>query len=63
MIIADKSYVSRHLDHYLTKRRVQLLRPPYRNRIAQHLLTLTAAIWHNHATTQPITRSLTTYDH
>jgi hypothetical protein len=32
-------------------------------RIAQRLLALTAAIWHNRATGQPITRSLVTYDH
>ena len=32
-------------------------------RIAQRLLALTAAIWHNRATGQPITRSLITYDH
>ncbi|WIX90705.1 hypothetical protein [Amycolatopsis sp. DG1A-15b] len=32
-------------------------------RIAQRLLVLTAAIWHNRATSQPITRSLTAYDH
>ena len=32
-------------------------------RIAQRLLALTAAIWHNRATAQPITRSLIAYDH
>lgn len=32
-------------------------------RIAQRLLALTAAIWHNRATGQPITRSLINYDH
>ncbi|GAB1508640.1 transposase [Actinophytocola sp. KF-1] len=32
-------------------------------RIAQRLLALTAAIWHNRATNQPLTRSLTAYDH
>ncbi len=32
-------------------------------RIAQRLLALTAAIWHNRATGQPITRSLIAYDH
>ncbi|MEU7787284.1 IS982 family transposase [Amycolatopsis sp. NPDC049159] len=32
-------------------------------RVAQRLLALTAAIWHNRATRQPITRSLTAYDH
>lgn len=32
-------------------------------RIAQRLLALTAAIWHNHATGQPVTRSLIAYDH
>ena len=32
-------------------------------RIAQRLLALTAAIWHNRTTGQPITRSLTAYDH
>lgn len=32
-------------------------------RIAQRLLALTAAIWHSRATGQPVTRSLTAYDH
>ena len=32
-------------------------------RIAQRLLALTAAIWHNRATGQPLTRSLIAYDH
>ena len=32
-------------------------------RVAQRLLALTAAIWHNRATGQPVTRSLTAYDH
>jgi hypothetical protein len=32
-------------------------------RIAQRILAMTAAIWHNRATGQPITRSLTAYDH
>ena len=32
-------------------------------RIAQRLLAMAAAIWHNWATSQPIKRSLTAYDH
>ena len=32
-------------------------------RIGQRLLALTAAIWHNRATGQPLTRSLIAYDH
>lgn len=32
-------------------------------RIAQRILALTAAIWHNRHTGQPITRSLIAYDH
>ena len=32
-------------------------------RVAQRLLALTAAVWHNRATGQPITRSLIAYDH
>ncbi|WP_416360974.1 hypothetical protein [Microbispora triticiradicis] len=32
-------------------------------RVAQRILALTAAIWHNRATSQPITRSLIAYDH
>jgi hypothetical protein len=32
-------------------------------RIAQRILALTAAIWHNRATGQPITRSLIAFDH
>lgn len=106
LILADKGYVSRELDAYLTERGVRLLRPSYRNRtphpaqhllkpvrqliesvndtlkgqldlelhggrsfdgvaarIAQRLLALTAAIWHNRATGQPVTRSLIAYDH
>jgi hypothetical protein len=31
--------------------------------VTQHLLALTAAIWHNRATGQPVTRSLIAYDH
>lgn len=32
-------------------------------RVAQRLLAMTAAIWHNRATSQPVTRSLIAYDH
>ena len=32
-------------------------------RIGQRLLALTAVIWHNRATGQPVTRSLIAYDH
>lgn len=32
-------------------------------RVAQRLLAMTAAIWHNRATGQPLTRSLIAYDH
>jgi hypothetical protein len=32
-------------------------------RVAQRILAMTAAIWHNHKTRQPITRSLIAYDH
>ena len=32
-------------------------------RIAQRLLALTAAVWHNRSTGQAITRSLIPYDH
>jgi hypothetical protein len=32
-------------------------------RVAQRLLALTAAVWHNHHTGRPILRSLTAYDH
>jgi hypothetical protein len=32
-------------------------------RVLQWLLALTAAIWHNHLTGQPVARSLTAYDH
>jgi hypothetical protein len=32
-------------------------------RIMQRILALTAAIWHNHRTRQPVLRSLTAYDH
>ena len=32
-------------------------------RITQRLLALTAAIWHNRHTSQPVTRSLIAYDH
>ena len=32
-------------------------------RVLQRLLALTAAIWHNHHSHQPVLRSLTAYDH
>ncbi|TMQ79652.1 IS982 family transposase [Actinomadura soli] len=32
-------------------------------RVAQRILAMAAAIWHNHRTGQPITRSLTAFDH
>ncbi len=32
-------------------------------RVAQRILALTAAIWHNRATSQPVTRSSIAYDH
>jgi hypothetical protein len=32
-------------------------------RVLQHVLALTAAIWHNDKTGQPVMRSLTAYDH
>jgi hypothetical protein len=32
-------------------------------RVAQRILANAAAIWHNHKTGQPVTRSLITYDH
>ena len=32
-------------------------------RVAQRVLTMAAAIWHNHRTGQPVTRSLIAYDH
>jgi hypothetical protein len=32
-------------------------------RVLQRLLALTAAIWHNHSTGQPVMRSLIAYDH
>ncbi|MGD7003437.1 IS982 family transposase, partial [Corynebacterium halotolerans] len=33
------------------------------SRIVRRLLALTAVIWHNHATGQPVLRSLIAYDH
>ncbi|GGU02483.1 hypothetical protein GCM10010272_54690 [Streptomyces lateritius] len=32
-------------------------------RVAQRILAMAAAIWHNHKTRQPVTRSLIAYDH
>ena len=32
-------------------------------RVLQRILALTAAIWHNDATGQPVMRSLVAYDH
>jgi hypothetical protein len=32
-------------------------------RVLQRILALTAAIWHNDATSQPVMRSLLAYDH
>ena len=37
--------------------------PEYGFRIVQRVLALTAAIWHNDRTGQPIKRSLLAYDH
>jgi hypothetical protein len=37
--------------------------PGVLTRVLQRVLALTAAIWHNHHTSQPITRSLTAHDH
>jgi Transposase DDE domain len=37
--------------------------PGVATRVAQRILALTAAIWHNRATAQPLTRSLIAYDH
>ncbi|HEY9408779.1 MAG TPA: hypothetical protein VIP77_04280 [Jiangellaceae bacterium] len=31
-------------------------------RVAKRILAMTAAIWHNHRTSQPVTRSLIAYD-
>ncbi|MET8453679.1 hypothetical protein [Streptomyces sp. NPDC005209] len=31
--------------------------------VAQHVLALAAAIWHNHKTGQPVMRSLIAYGH
>jgi hypothetical protein len=31
--------------------------------VLQRLLALTAAIWHNHHSDQPVLRPLTAYDH
>ncbi|MGD7003842.1 IS982 family transposase, partial [Corynebacterium halotolerans] len=33
------------------------------SRIVRRLLALTAVIWHNHVTGQPVLRSLIAYDH
>jgi len=32
-------------------------------RVLQHILALTAVIWHNDLTGQPVMRSLIAYDH
>jgi hypothetical protein len=32
-------------------------------RVGQRILALTAAVWHNRTTGQPVTRSLIAYDH
>jgi hypothetical protein len=32
-------------------------------RVAQRVLALAAAIWHNHKSAQPVMRSLVAYDH
>jgi hypothetical protein len=32
-------------------------------RVAQRILAMAAAIWHNNSTGQPVTRSLIAYDH
>ncbi|TQS44092.1 IS982 family transposase [Cryptosporangium phraense] len=63
-ILADKGYQRREFAHQLTDHGLQLLIPAgVCVRVAQRLLALTAAIWHNDHTGQPVTRSLIAYDH
>ncbi|WIX93588.1 hypothetical protein [Amycolatopsis sp. DG1A-15b] len=73
LIIADKGYVSAELDRFLTERGVRLIRPSYRNRrpypgepllkSIRQLIESVNDTLNNRTTSQPITRSLTAYDH
>lgn len=51
------------LTHLLSAEQTTAGQLAARARIAQRLLAMTAAIWHNRATSQPLTRSLIAYDH
>ena len=46
--------LEQHGAQHLRRRRV---------RVAQRVLAMAAAIWHNFRTGQPVSRSLTAYDH
>jgi hypothetical protein len=50
----DQLDLEQHRGHTMTGVTVQVL---------QRVLALTAAIWHNRRTAQPIMRSLTAHDH
>jgi hypothetical protein len=106
ILITDKGFAGRDLEHRLTEQNIQLLRPARKSearrwgaavlrqirqliesvndtlkgqldleqhggrtpegvavRVAQRILAMSAAIWHNFHTGQPITRSLIAYDH
>jgi hypothetical protein len=55
--------VPHHAAASLPKGRGRTLRRAVAIRVAQRVLALAAAIWHNHRTAQAVSRSLTAYDH
>jgi hypothetical protein len=73
-LIGDKNYFGREFEaHRVNKRDLQRTDRPRTAprphpggvtiRVLQRILALTAAIWHNHHTGQPVMRSLTAYAH
>jgi hypothetical protein len=64
IVIADKNYFGRDFEATLIDAGLDLLRPAgVWVRVVQRVLALTAAIWHNDRTGQPVKRSLLAYDH
>ncbi len=71
VMIADKNYYGRKFEATLAEADLNPLRPARKGeaptgvwvRVAQRVLALTAAIWHNDHLGQRVTRSLVAYDH
>jgi len=63
VLIGDKNHYGRDFEAALARAEVRLLRPAgVLVRVLQRVLALTAAIWHNDRTGQPVKRSLVAYD-